>query len=206
MIAPVEHDGFPFPIREATSTWDGADFTVDQATTCGPGTRFPCGMTLEQMVQLYWRAKAFKLTASASASKYGVTSFGRSFDDLSWNELDTPTSGLEYYQMGVSPEDTPLLYPNGQMDHDVPWVIVVPAYQIFDTQGLATVTIPTTYSGGTGEMVEAGAALELRLFEFGAMRIGASWYPSIELTLQPASGAGYPCGVLGLFSSSEANP
>src|SRR5208282_5657142 len=82
MLAPAEHNGFPFPIREAVATWNGTDFTVDQATVCGPGTRYPVGMTIQQMAQLYWRAKVFKLTASCTANSYGVAAYSTAFNNF----------------------------------------------------------------------------------------------------------------------------
>ncbi len=207
MIAPGMHDGFPFPIGNGI-VWDGSDYTADQATACGPGTRYPVGMTLQQMAQLYWRAKSYKFTSGCAASNYGVTAFGTSFTDMTWPELDTPGgTDLTYYQIG-QPEDTPQLFPESQPDLDVPWMLVLPVYQVFQTGAIAQLSV-TPLEGldsFTEYMFESAVAWTLRLFEFGALVAGGIYYPSLELTLIPPVGDGAPCGAVELSSYRQALP
>jgi hypothetical protein len=210
MMAPASHNGFPFPIREASAIWDGTDYTADQTTVCGPGTRYPLGMTIQQMAQLYWRAKAYKLTASFASSTYGVATYSASFDDTAWPDLDTPDDTLEYYQARYPGLDEVQTYPNSQPDNDIPWMIVVPVYQVFNGVAPASMTSPPsgyfyTPSGGSeGNLNQQSPAWMLRLFEYGALRIDSTYYPSIELTLT-SSGSG-SCGCVTLVSTEEALP
>jgi hypothetical protein len=209
MIAPGVHNAFPFPIREASGTWDSVDYTVDQATVCGPGTRYPVAMTIQQMAQLYWRAKSFTLASSCAASLYGVAYYSTAFEDITWPTLVTPGANLEYYQIG-QPEDTQQLYPGSQADNGVPWMVVVPVYQVFDGQPPMSISLPASGyfsapGGEEGTMSEVAAAWMLRLFEYGALRSGSDYYPSIELTLmQPLLGD--TCGSVGLRSLESAPP
>jgi hypothetical protein len=209
MMAPGFHNGFPFPIYEAVGTWDGTDFTADQTKVCGPGTRYPVGMSIQQMAELYWRAKAFKLTSSVATSSYGVADFSNTtFPDMDYAELNTPAANLEYYQIGQEdPSDVPQLYPDGQLDDDVPWVLVLPVYQVNDTGPISNTEqdgmIPG--SGDPWQMVSGASPLELRLFEYGALYSGTMYYPSIELTLKPSAG-GPVVGAIGLSSSTEEIP
>jgi len=208
MMAPGMHDGFPFPIREASGLWDGADFTVDPGTVCGPGTRYPVGMTIQQMAQLYWRAKAYKLTVSCAASNYGVSDYSTAFNDMTWEELDTPGSNLGYYQIG-QPEDTTQNYPEDQPDNNVPWMLILAVYQVNTGQAIPESQIPPapgTMEGthGYGYMIQYAQPWMLRLFEYGAMRVGVDYYPSIELTLMPRPD-GPVCGSVSVASSEVAH-
>jgi hypothetical protein len=193
MMAPGARTGFPFPIVTGM-IWAGSDYTADQATVCGSGTRYPVGMTLQQMARLYWRAKVYKLTVSCAASNYSVTAFETAFTDLTWAELDTPSDNLEYYQIGQG-EDTPQGYPEDQPDNDVPWVLVLPVYQVNNTDPIAgfEVTLESPPLG-IAVMTEGAPAWMLRLFEYGALVVDGVYYPSIELTLVPSVDNGGQCG------------
>jgi hypothetical protein len=210
MIAPAAHSGFPFPIADATGLWDGSDYSADQSKVCGPGTRYPQGMTIQQMAQLYWRAKSYKLTASCTASSYSVADYSTAFADMTWPELDTPeSSGWEYYQINAVSADSPQPYPAAQPDNDTPWMIVVPVYQIFDTDSIAATSIPSDGSSmrganGTGFMTQSATAWMLRLFQYGALKIGTTYYPSIELSLVPPLDGG-PLGTVSLSSYEGAS-
>jgi hypothetical protein len=52
---------FPFDVPEAT------------AGSVGPATVYPVGMTLEQALQIYWRAKDYLLVAAGNGTRSGIT-------------------------------------------------------------------------------------------------------------------------------------
>jgi len=135
--------------------------------------------------------------------------YSTAFEDITWPTLVTPGANLEYYQIG-QPEDTQQLYPGSQADNGVPWMVVVPVYQVFDGQPPMSISLPASGyfsapGGEEGTMSEVAAAWMLRLFEYGALRSGSDYYPSIELTLmQPLLGD--TCGSVGLRSLESAPP
>jgi hypothetical protein len=55
---------FPFDVPEKDATF---------ASSVGPGTVYPVGYTLEQALQIYWRAKDYLVVASGHGSSGGVT-------------------------------------------------------------------------------------------------------------------------------------
>jgi len=55
---------FPFDVPEKDATF---------ASSVGPGTVYPVGFTLEQALQIYWRAKDYLVVASGNGSSGGVT-------------------------------------------------------------------------------------------------------------------------------------
>ncbi len=55
---------FPFAVPEKDATF---------ASSVGPQTVYPVGMTLEHALQIYWRAKDYQLVASGNGTKSGVT-------------------------------------------------------------------------------------------------------------------------------------
>ncbi len=55
---------FPFAVPEKDATF---------ASSVGPQTVYPVGLTLEHALQIYWRAKDYQLVASGNGTKSGVT-------------------------------------------------------------------------------------------------------------------------------------
>jgi hypothetical protein len=55
---------FPFAVPEKDATF---------ASSVGPQTVYPVGMTLEQALQIYWRAQNYLLVASGNGARSGIT-------------------------------------------------------------------------------------------------------------------------------------
>ena len=55
---------FPFAVPEKDATF---------ASSVGPQTVYPVGMTLEQALQIYWRAKDYLLVATGNGVRSGIT-------------------------------------------------------------------------------------------------------------------------------------
>lgn len=205
LTAPVMHDGFPWPIPEAL-IWDGSDFTVDPSTVCGSGTRYPVAMTYQQMVALYWRAKAFSIAMSAATSDYGVADYSQAFLDTVWGTY--PTEPPPNWSTIGDPEDTFIGFPANSIPDDVPQPLVLPVYQPYLGPVGPSSHTGTLYNGPSlfGQMNQAAVAWRIVLFEYGARQAAGDYYPSIELSLLTPPGAGGPLGSISLYSSEEPVP
>jgi hypothetical protein len=196
LLAPVLRNGFPFAIPDdvtgGVTLWDGSDFTVNLALVCGPGTRFPTGMTLAQMTKLYWRAKKFTLTATAATSNYGIESLDFTYQDTVWPDMTSSPDPIPLYQTGT--DDSSQAYPADQLNADVPYPLVLPVYRLetgSPPPSPETPPIPPTMaSPGGGVAEQGGTPFVVRLFQYGAVKYMDAYYPSIEISATASLGFG----------------
>ena len=86
-------NGFPFATRLANE-WDGSTFYAGQPSgsstriidVFGAGTYWPCGMSIEQMVELFWRAQTLQCSRTLKTEE--ITYHGNA--DHVFGELDLP--------------------------------------------------------------------------------------------------------------------
>jgi hypothetical protein len=150
---------FPFEVPEAASS------------SVGPETVYPVGMTLEQALQIYWRAKDYLLVASGNGARSGIT------QALSVNQNLPPRNAAvgtnSYYEVdGFAPV--------GPGD-------LVTGYGLREIiAGSGTITASGT--GGSGTNSSAVFNLQVNLFypetlaPDPVVRYGGQWWPAMSVS------------------------
>jgi len=153
---------FPFAVPEKDATF---------ASSVGPQTVYPVGLSLEQALQIYWRAKDYLLVASGSGAVSGIT------QALSVNQNLPPRNAAvgtyTYYEVdGFTPAGPGDLVTGCGLREILP--------------GTGTIS-----AGGTGGSVTNTAAvfdLQVNLFypEIFApdpvVRYGGLWWPAMSIS------------------------
>ena len=151
---------FPFVVPEAAS-----------ASNVGPETVYPVGMTLEQALQIYWRAKDYLLVASGNGTRGGVT------QALAVNQNLPPRNAAvgtnSYYEVdGFAPV--------GPGD-------LVTGYGLREILA-GTGTITASGTGGSGTNSAALFNLQVNLFypetlaPDPVVRYGGQWWPAMSVS------------------------
>ena len=183
-MAPGMGNGFPFVIGQQDAIW-GGDLTQNPLTVCGPGTPFPIGMTLQQMMQLYWRALAWDFNLTAKASDYGSTILGIPLENLVFGDIITPTDPTAltlYYQNSIDSGVVP--YNTDSVDNGMPYPLLQAVCQQWPGSAPSGQSNgPTLVEGNYYTLGAAGPAWSVTLFQHGALQIGQDYYPSIEIAL-----------------------
>ncbi len=151
---------FPFAVPEAAS-----------AASVGPETVYPVGMTLEQALQIYWRARDFLLVGSGNGTRGGVT------QALAVNQNLPPRNAA----VGTnSYDEVDGFTPVGPGD-------LVTGYGLREIiAGSGTIT--ASGSGGSGTNPAAVFNLQVNLFypetlaPDPVVRYGGQWWPAMSIS------------------------
>jgi hypothetical protein len=178
---------FPFPVPEKDATF---------ASSVGPQTVYPVGLTLEQALQIYWRAQNYLLVATGNGS------IGELTQALSVNQNLAPRNEVVgtylYYEVdGFTPTNPGELVTGYGLS------------QVIPGSGTLTASGP----GGSGENTTAVFNLEVSLFypEIFApdpcVRYNGKWWPAMSVSCATSNAVTVPGGDLSLaFSCDSYNP